>query len=65
VKVWLNGKEVHRRTRALEPRRVPVELRPGTNRLLIKVHNIYGPSYVWVRVNDPERVLEVKELTAP
>jgi hypothetical protein len=58
IKVWLNGQEVHRRPRATEPQRVPVELKEGTNRLLVKVHNIYGASWVWARLSDPERILE-------
>src|SRR5262249_46226994 len=33
VKIWLNGKEVHRRIESFEPRRVAVELKDGTNRL--------------------------------
>jgi hypothetical protein len=65
VKVWLNGKEVHRRTRAQEPRRFPIELKEGTNRLMIKVHNVYGASLVWARIGDPERVLEVREPKMP
>ncbi len=65
VKLWLNGKEVHRRTRALEPQRFPIELQEGSNRLLFKVHNIYGASFVWARLSDPERVVEVKELKGP
>jgi putative membrane-bound dehydrogenase-like protein len=65
VKIWLNGKEVHRRTGSFEPHRVPIELKEGTNRLLIKLHNIYGPSWMWARVIDPERALEVKALKAP
>ena len=65
VKIWLNGKEIHSRTRASEPRRVPVELKEGTNRVLIKVHNIYGPSFVWARLADPDRMLEVVPLKAP
>jgi putative membrane-bound dehydrogenase-like protein len=59
VKLWVNGKEVHRRTRSLEPRRVAVELKEGTNRLLFKVHNIYGPSWLRARLSDPERRLEL------
>jgi hypothetical protein len=65
VKVWLNGKEVHRRTWSVEPRRVTAELKEGTNKLLFKVHNIYGPSWMWARLIDPERALEVKALKAP
>jgi hypothetical protein len=44
---------------------VPVELKEGTNKLLFKVHNIYGASWLWARMIDPERVLEVKTLTTP
>jgi putative membrane-bound dehydrogenase-like protein len=65
VKIWLNGKEIHRRTGSFEPHRVPVELKEGTNKLLFKLHNIYGPSWMWARLIDPERALEVKGLKAP
>ena len=65
VKIWLNGKEIHRKTWSVEPHRVPVELKEGTNKLLFKLHNIYGPSWLWARLVDPERVLEVKTLKAP
>jgi putative heme-binding domain-containing protein len=65
VKIWLNGKEIHRRTWSVEPHRVPVELKEGTNKLLFKLHNIYGPSWMWARVIDPDRSLEVKALKAP
>jgi putative heme-binding domain-containing protein len=65
VKIWLNGKEIHRRTWSVEPHRVAVELKAGTNKLLFKLHNIYGPSWMWVRVIDPDRSLEVKALKGP
>jgi putative membrane-bound dehydrogenase-like protein len=65
VKVWVNGKEVHRKTWSVEPHRVNVELKEGTNRLMFKVHNIYGPSWMWARLIDPEWVLEVKARNAP
>ena len=65
VKIWLNDKEVHRRIWSVEPRRIAVELKEGTNKLLFKVHNIYGPSWLWARLIDPERALEVKTLKAP
>jgi putative heme-binding domain-containing protein len=65
VKVWVNGKEAHRKTWSVEPHRVSVELREGKNRLMFKVHNIYGPSWMWARLIDPERVLEVKAQKAP
>jgi putative heme-binding domain-containing protein len=57
VKVYLNGKEVFRRTRAQEPARTEVELQEGVNRFVFKIHNIYGPSFLWARLADPERVL--------
>jgi putative membrane-bound dehydrogenase-like protein len=60
VKVWVNGKEVHRKTWSVEPHRIDVELKEGTNRLMFKVHNIYGPSWMWARLIDPERALVVK-----
>ncbi len=56
-KVWLNGKEVHRRLRSMQGQRFNVELKQGKNTLLVKVHNIYGPSWLWARVGDPERNL--------
>lgn len=59
VKVWLNGKEVYRRFPAHQPRRVKLDLSEGTNRLLFKVHNIYGDSWLWARLVDPERRLRV------
>jgi putative heme-binding domain-containing protein len=62
VKVWLNGKEVYKRNWAVEPRRLAVELKEGTNQLLIKVHNIYGPSWLRPRIADPERVVELRAL---
>jgi putative membrane-bound dehydrogenase-like protein len=65
VKVWVNGKEIHRRTWSVEPHRVPMELKEGTNKILFKLHNIYGPSWQWARLIDPERVLEVKGLKTP
>jgi putative membrane-bound dehydrogenase-like protein len=58
VKVWLNGKEVFRRMQAMQAQRVPLELREGANRLLFKVHNVYGGSFLWARLSDPERQLE-------
>ena len=65
VKVWVNGKEIHRRTWSVEPHRVPMELKEGTNKLLFKLHNIYGPSWLWARLIDPERALEVRTLKTP
>jgi putative membrane-bound dehydrogenase-like protein len=65
VKVWLNGKEVFRRMQAMQAQRVPVELREGVNRLLFKVHNIYGGSFLWARLSDPERQLEIVQPKQP
>jgi putative heme-binding domain-containing protein len=65
IKVWVNGKAIHRRTGSYEPHRVPVELKEGTNRLMFKVHNIYGTSWLWARLIDPERALEVKHISKP
>jgi putative membrane-bound dehydrogenase-like protein len=65
VKVWVNSKEVHRKTWSVEPHRIDVELKEGTNRLIFKVHNIYGPSWMWTRLIDPERVLQVKPAKTP
>lgn len=59
VKVWLNGKEVYRRFPATQPRRVAVELAEGTNRFMFKVHNIYGDSWLWARLIDPQRRLQI------
>lgn len=60
LKVWVNGKQVHRQMRSVQPRRLEIELKEGKNWLLFKVHNVYGPSWLWARVSDPEKVLEVK-----
>jgi len=60
VLLYLNGREVFRRTRAQQPTRTELELKEGVNRFLFKVHNIYGPSFLWARIADPERVLELK-----
>ncbi len=57
LKVWLNGKEVHRRLHSYQGRRFDVELKEGKNTLLFKIHNIYGPSWLWARIGDPERLL--------
>jgi putative heme-binding domain-containing protein len=65
IKVWVNGRAIHRKTECHEPHRVPVELKEGTNKLLFKVHNIYGPSWLWARLIDPERALQVMSLKAP
>ncbi|HEV3443841.1 MAG TPA: PVC-type heme-binding CxxCH protein [Gemmataceae bacterium] len=65
VKVWLNGKEVHRRMRSFEPQRITLDLKQGANKLLFKVHNIYGPSWLRARIADPERVLEFSCPKAP
>lgn len=59
LKVWVNGKEVFTRTRTVQPQRVEVDLKEGVNRLLFKVHNIYGPSWLWARLADPKRELEL------
>jgi hypothetical protein len=65
TKVWLNGKEIFRRTNAVAGDRVPVELLEGVNRLLFKVHNIYGPSFLWARLSDPGRQLEILQAGMP
>ena len=65
VKAWLNGKEVLRRMRSFEPQRITLDLKQGTNKLLFKVHNIYGPSWLRARLSDSERVLDVARLRAP
>jgi putative membrane-bound dehydrogenase-like protein len=61
VKVWLNGQEIHRRMRSTQPRRVEVDLKQGTNWLLFKVHDVYPPSWLWARLGDPERILELRQ----
>lgn len=61
LKVWVNGREVFSRPRTFQPVRIEVELKEGVNRLMFKVHNIYGPSWLWARLADPKRELE----TAP
>ena len=65
VKAWLNGKEVLRRMRSFEPQRITLDLKQGTNKLLFKVHNIYGPSWLRARLSDSERVLDVARLRSP
>jgi hypothetical protein len=65
IKVWINGRAIHRRTGSYEPHRVAVELKEGTNKLMFKVHNIYGASWLWARLIDPERALEVRTLKTP
>lgn len=62
VKVWVNGKLAHRRFPSREARRFEVELNAGVNTVLIKVHNIYGNSWLWSRLADPDRVLEIRTL---
>ncbi|HEV3078181.1 MAG TPA: PVC-type heme-binding CxxCH protein [Gemmataceae bacterium] len=65
VKAWLNGKEVLRRMRSFEPQRFSVDLKQGANKLLFKVHNIYGPSWLRARIADPQRAFELSRLKAP
>ncbi len=65
VKVWLNGKEVLRRPRAMQGDRVEVRLREGVNRLLFKVHNVYGPSWLRARLSDPGRIVKVPQPASP
>src|SRR5207247_4588432 len=48
VKVWLNGQEVYRRMNAQQGQRATIKLKEGVNRLLCKVPNIYGES--WLRL---------------
>ena len=36
-----------------------VRLQEGMNRLLFKVHNVYGPSWLRARLADPQRQLEL------
>jgi len=65
LKVWLNGKVVFNRPRTFQAQRIEVELKEGVNKLLFKVHNIYGPSWLWARLGDPQRQLEILPLKAP
>ena len=64
LKVWLNGKVVFGKPGTVRPQRVEVELKEGVNKLMFKVHNIYGPSWLWARLSDPRRELEVLPLKA-
>jgi len=50
--VWLNGKCVCREGEACRARRVPVTLRRGPNRLLVKVANLVEWWHVRVRITD-------------
>ena len=50
---------------AFEPQRITVDLKQGANKLLFKVHNIYGPSWLRARIADPERALEFSRLKTP
>ncbi len=57
VRVWLNGREVHKREAAREPGfdqdAFGVTLRPGANALLVKVAQSEGPWGLRLRLTDP------------
>jgi hypothetical protein len=61
VKLFLNGKEIHRvlMTRVARPDqdRVPLELKKGWNALLLKIENNYGGDNFYARVIDPAHSL--------
>ncbi len=61
VKVWLNGKEVHRhhvrRPLTVDSDLVPIHLNAGANWLLVKVENGGGDFALSIRVLDPEKKL--------
>jgi hypothetical protein len=63
VKVFLNGKEIHRflavRVAAPDQDRIPLALREGWNALLLKVENNYGGYNFYARIIDREKRLAV------
>ncbi len=68
VKAWLNGKLVHEhwasRGVRIDDDLVPVELQPGTNRLLLKIQNGYGKWGFACRVLSEEQAQGPKMLRA-
>jgi hypothetical protein len=62
VKVFLNGKEIHRvlKIRVAEPDqdRVSLQLKKGWNTLLLKIENNFGGYNFFARVLDPEKSLQ-------
>jgi hypothetical protein len=63
VKVFLNGKEIHRflaiRVAAPDQDRIPLALKEGWNTLLLKIENNYGGYNFYARVIDREKQLVV------
>jgi hypothetical protein len=61
VKVFLNGKEIHRflaiRVAAPDQDRIPLALKEGWNTLLLKIENNYGGYNFYARVIDREKQL--------
>ena len=62
VKVFLNGNEIHRvlTIRVAEPDQdnVPLHMKKGWNRLLLKIENNFGGFNFYARVLDPEKSLK-------
>ena len=62
VKVFLNGKEIHRvlMVRVAEPDQdnVPLHLAKGWNRLLLKIENNFGGYNFFARILDPSKSLK-------
>ena len=63
VKVFLNGKEIHRylavRVAAPDQDRIPLALKEGWNVLLLKIENNYGGYNFYARIIDREKQLVV------
>jgi hypothetical protein len=61
VKVYVNDKEIHRvlMVRVAEPDqdRVPLSLKKGWNKLMLKIENNFGGYNFYARVLDPEQTL--------
>ena len=67
IKIWLNGKEVHRnlvlRAVNLDQDFVPVQLRKGDNHLLLKVHQAKGDWGFAVRMIEDKNDIELYSKT--
>ncbi len=63
VKVFLNGKEIHRylavRVAAPDQDRIPLALKEGWNALLLKIENNYGGYNFYARIIDREKQLVI------
>ncbi|HEX9007140.1 MAG TPA: glycoside hydrolase family 172 protein, partial [Bacteroidota bacterium] len=61
VKVFLNGREIHRvlKVRIAQPDMdtVPLTLKKGVNTLLLKIENNFGGYNFYARIRDPEHTL--------